>query len=79
MRILAVFYAFVYYAVAYGILILLGVKKERRFMLATLPLIIVGIAWVVFGFTWNIFAGTVILMLLILAGIMVWIIKRVML
>ena len=75
--ILGVFYGLIYFAAAYGILGLFGVKKETRFTIAALPLIIVAILWIVWAIFWSIWAGLMILGLLVFAAIIVWIIRKI--
>ena len=78
--ILGAFWAFLYFGIAYGILTLLRVPKKWLFRIAILPPLLVGIVWAVWGFSYGgVWGGAIIALFLVFAGLMAWVIKRVML
>jgi len=72
----AAVFAIVYYAVAYGILILFKVRKERLFRYATIPLAVFGVVWVAWAISQNGWGGAIVAVMLLSAAGLAWLVKR---
>jgi hypothetical protein len=69
--------AVIYYAVAYGVLILLKVRKERLFLYATLPLAVGGVIWVIWAVGQNLWGGLIVATMLLFSVGLAWMVKRI--
>ncbi len=67
----------VYYLAAFALLGRFKVKPKQRFLVATIPLAVFSIVWMISALTYNSWGGIIIaIMLLVDAGVVWWVRKR---